>query len=191
MKLFILNLFTAICLLFSNNINSNTSKNIILVNLSNLDSKSIATEVNYRLKELLPEKSINVVIYKSPVQIPGSCKYNGRYRADKTIKYLNNKITKNDNSVLIGITNKDISCTVHGYYDYGVRGLSYPSLNTCVASNYRIHSSKYYAYTIIHEYLHTQGLNHCSDVNCIMSDGQNNYKFRNKLCSNCKKQLNH
>lgn len=49
-------------------------------------------------------------------------KAKSRYRADKIIKSLSAKA--DDHSIYIGLTHKDISCSIRGKADWGVQGLS-------------------------------------------------------------------
>ena len=57
-----------------------------------------------------------------------------RYRADKIIKSLSSKA--DGHNIYIGLTHKDISCSVHGKEDWGVQGLSLIPGKACVVSTF-------------------------------------------------------
>ena len=59
-----------------------------------------------------------------------------RYRADKIIRSI--AANANRHNIYIGLTHKDISCSVHGKKDWGVQGLSLIPGNACVASTFRV-----------------------------------------------------
>ncbi len=115
-----------------------------------------------------------------------------RYRADSLIKFLRGRV-KND-TVIIGITNKDISTSKGKINDWGVMGLGYRPGKSCIVSTYRLNkkqlSEQLYKVTA-HEFGHTQGLDHCPDKSCIMRDaeGRNPLNEENEFCPKCKSYL--
>ena len=82
-------------------------------------------------------------IYPCTIQVdpnidsPKSAYYRprNRYWAGGILKYLKQQ---SDEVVVIGLTNKDISTSIHGQFNYGIMGLSYTPGNSCVVSTYRL-----------------------------------------------------
>lgn len=117
-----------------------------------------------------------------------------RLRADSLVKYLDNK---NRNEFTIGITNQDISCTVHGVQDFGVLGLSFLGhrYNSCVVSTFRLKNKKDLWKLMAHEFTHGYfSQSHCKadDPHCIMQDakGKNpHFEIKDSLCNTCKKEI--
>ena len=56
-----------------------------------------------------------------------------RYRASKILDQQQG-LVKQPGDVVIGLTDKDISTSVHGYEDWGILGLSYLNKSNCVIS---------------------------------------------------------
>lgn len=115
-----------------------------------------------------------------------------RYRAD-TLIFLQRKSAK-PGHVIVGLTNKDISTTDGKVPDWGVMGLGYQPGQACVVSTYRLSKSnikEQFFKVAIHELGHTQGLNHCSDITCLMTDakGKNNTNKEKGFCEKCKNCL--
>jgi archaemetzincin len=115
-----------------------------------------------------------------------------RYRADSLIRYLGRFGTAD--TILIGLTNKDISTTKGQIRDWGIMGLGYCPGTSCVVSTYRLspkdRDSQFYK-VAIHELGHTQGLPHCKDTTCFMRDaeGGNTLNSEKDFCSSCKRFL--
>ena len=92
------------------------------------------------------DKSIKEVNPNTPLHKPGALpqsayyKPRNRYRADSLINYLWQRSTTK--SVLIGLTNKDISTTKGKIDDWGIMGLAYCPGHSCVVSTYRLDKSK-------------------------------------------------
>ena len=113
------------------------------------------------------------VILKPPIPLPPSAYYalGNRYRADTLIHYPGQM--GNANSLVIGITNKDISAAKDRIPDWGIMGLGYGPGNACVVSTFRLSagslSDQCYK-VVIHELGHTQGLPHCPNKSCFMCD---------------------
>ncbi len=83
-----------------------------------------------------------------------------RYRADKIIRSMT--ANANRHNIYIGLTHKDISCTVHGKKDWGVQGLSLIPGNACVASTFRVKDRRDFWKVVCHEFIHTYfTYNHC------------------------------
>lgn len=116
-------------------------------------------------------------------------KERNRYRADSTIKFLNNR-TK-EGFVTIGLTSKDISVTKGKIKDFGVMGLGYRPGKACIASDFRLskgNSDEQFYKIAVHELGHTQGLPHCPEKMCFMRDaeGKNPTNEETDFCKKCK-----
>lgn len=128
------------------------------------------------------------------IPLPSSAYYKprNRFSADTIIK-LQKKSAK-PNHVILGLTVKDICSDNKDIYDYGIMGLGYRPGNACVASTFRLKKSnlKEQFYKVaIHELGHTQGLDHCPDKTCLMTDaeGKNNTDNEKGFCKKCKSHL--
>ena len=115
-----------------------------------------------------------------------------RYRADKIIRSMT--ANANRHNIYIGLTHKDISCTVHGKKDWGVQGLSLIPGNACVASTFRVKDRRDFWKVVCHEFIHTYfTYNHCpkDDPSCLMqaAKGHPRYKGKEGLCSHCSSVL--
>jgi len=111
-----------------------------------------------------------------------------RYRADTLIRYLGRRV--HGDTVIIGLTNEDISSTKDNIPDWGIMGLGYCPGNACVASTYRLTksnmNSQFYK-VALHELGHTQGLPHCKNKTCFMRDaeGGNPLDEERGFCESC------
>ena len=111
-----------------------------------------------------------------------------RYRADKIIRTMSSKASKQN--IFIGLTHRDISCSVHGKADWGVLGLSLIPGKACVASTFRVRNKRYFPLVVCHEFIHTYfNYSHCpkDDSHCLMQDAKGHPNFKNKkgLCHYC------
>jgi archaemetzincin len=130
----------------------------------------------------------------NPIEMPHTAWYcpKARYRADSLIRILSR--TAGDNTVVLGLTTKDISHTNNNIVDYGIMGLGFCPGKSCIVSTYRLRKKnvKEQLYKIaIHELGHTQGLPHCADTTCYMRDaeGKNHTQYLNSFCVTCKNKL--
>ena len=119
-------------------------------------------------------------------------KAKSRYRADKIIKSLSAKA--DDHSIYIGLTHKDISCSIRGNADWGVQGLSLIPGKACVVSTFRVKDRHDFWKVACHEFIHTYfNYLHCpkDDPRCLMQDakGHPNYKNKKGLCPYCQSVL--
>lgn len=133
-------------------------------------------------------------VLKNNRSIPESFYYTprNRYRADSLIRFLKTQIGKD--SIIVGILNEDISTTKDGVVDWGVMGLGYRPGNSCVVSSFRINKKKRAEQlykVVLHELGHTEGLDHCPEVTCLMRDaeGGNPLDEEKDFCGQCKAQL--
>src|SRR6202000_1310347 len=111
----------------------------------------------------------------NPIQLPQSAYYSprNRYRADSIISYLD-RFGRAD-TVIIGLTAKDISMNKGNIKDWGIMGLGFQPGNACVISAFRLSKSNLseQLYKIaLHELGHTQGLPHCKNKICYMRDAE-------------------
>ena len=152
-------------------------------------SPALANVVYKQIRILHPQ-----TILKKPIGFPNGSYYRarGRYRADSIIHYLNR--FGNSDTVIIGLTGKDISTTKGNIKDWGVMGLGYCPGNACVVSAFRLKktnlSIQFYK-VAIHELGHTQGLPHCKKKTCFMRDaeGGNHLDEETDFCVSCKSFL--
>ena len=149
-------------------------------------------QVNYIFKKL--KKIIPQVVLNNPIALPQRAYYKprNRYRAD-TLNFILKKTTKNG-YVTIGLTNKDLSTDNGNIVDWGVMGLAYVPGKSCTVSPFRLSKkniNEQYFKVAIHELGHTQGLPHCADIRCLMTDakGKNNTDKEEGFCEKCKSFL--
>lgn len=117
-----------------------------------------------------------------------------RYRAEKILRKNNEEYKKG--TVMISVTKADISTTVHGQADFGIRGLSFTNGKGCVVSTYRCSASNPFWKVAAHEFIHTYWKRgHCvkDDPKCVMQDakGKGYLKAATGLCDACVKDLKH
>lgn len=115
-----------------------------------------------------------------------------RYRADTIIKSLSAKA--NDHNIYIGLTHKDISCSIRGNADWGVQGLSLIPGKACVVSTFRVKDRHDFWKVVCHEFIHTYfNYHHCpkDDPHCLMQDAKGHPYYKNKkgLCPYCQSVL--
>lgn len=144
----------------------------------------------------IPKSDIDACIsVKENKAVPASCLYKprNRYWAGAILKMLHAEHGGNDEIVTIGLTNRDISSSVHGHFNYGIMGLGYHPGDAAVVSTYRLKRKENLWKVVMHEFLHTRGLPHCKKDNprCIMQDahGKDTFYQKNSLCDDCKKRL--
>ena len=165
------------------------ANSVILIQPFNDFTPELTNSVYAKLKEINPN-----TILKTPLQLPIKAYYppRNRYRADSLIKYLSN--FGSADTVIIGMTNKDISSTKGSVSDFGIMGLGYCPGNSCVVSTFRLaktNLSEQFYKLAIHELGHTQGLPHCSNKICFMRDanGKNVLNEEKDFCKSCKSFL--
>ena len=116
-----------------------------------------------------------------------------RYRASKILdKQAGLKSQKND--AIIGLTDKDISTSAHGYDDWGILGLSYMGYSNCVISTFRVKDKSQFWKVVLHEFGHAYlGLDHCpnNDPQCFMVDcnGKPDLARERYLCDTCSNSI--
>ena len=141
-----------------------------------------------QLKQVSPH-----VILNDAIPLPAFAYYRprDRYRADSMISYLNHN---GKDTIIVGITNRDISIAKGKITDWGIMGLGLTPGNACVVSTFRLpqknRMAQLYKLTL-HELGHTQGLSHCTNKYCLMRDaeGSNHFDETPGFCANCKALL--
>lgn len=140
-------------------------------------------------------KTINPnVVLRENIPFPKNSYYEprNRYRADTIIKTIKNNIGKD--SVIVGLSNSDISVTKGKNQDWGVMGLGYHPGKACVVSDFRMskqNRDEQFYKVVLHELGHTEGLPHCPIKTCLMRDaeGKNHLNEENDFCIKCKTYL--
>ena len=148
-----------------------------------------AKKVFAQIKTINPD-----VVLKDNIPFPENSVYKprNRYRADSIIKSLHYNIGRD--SVIVGLSNSDISTTKNGVKDWGVMGLGYQPGKACVVSDFRLsnkNKNEQFYKLVLHELGHTAGLPHCETKTCLMRDakGGNPFDQEKDFCSNCKRFL--
>lgn len=118
-------------------------------------------------------------------------KAKSRYRASKILDQQQG-LQEQPSDVILGLTNSDISTTLHGYDDWGILGLSYLKRNNCVISTFRVKDKSQFWKVVLHEFGHGFfGLPHCpnNDSRCFMVDanGKPNLTPQIHFCDSCSK----
>jgi archaemetzincin len=133
-------------------------------------------------------------LLRPSIKLPESAWYapRARYRADELLRVLQTMVS--GDTVIIGMTSKDISTTKDGIKDWGIMGLGYRPGDACVVSTYRlakVNLGDQFIKVAIHELGHTQGLPHCPVQTCFMRDakGGNPLNEETGFCSSCKSFL--
>ena len=134
---------------------------------------------------------------KGIAAMPATAYYKPRNRANLLLEDLKKY---NGYDKVIGITNKDISTSSNGVYDWGIMGLAYRPGKQCVISTFRIKTPDKILFNdrlvkvALHELGHTMGLPHCTfSRTCFMEAAEGTIKSADRetrfLCSNCKKLI--
>lgn len=107
-----------------------------------------------------------------------------RYRAEKLLDYLNDKVKTDECFAVIGFTKLDISTTKGKYRDWGILGLGEVGGTAAVVSSYRLtrrtkrrKAKKRTVKVVNHELGHVLGLDHYDDeAGCVMNDARGTVK---------------
>jgi archaemetzincin len=111
---------------------TNKPRVIIIQPFSDLSTSQI--EITYKqLKAINPN-----IVLRTVIALPAAAFYKARnrYRADSLIRFLSTLANKD--TVVLGMTGKDISSTNGTVEDWGVMGLGYCPGNACVVSTFRL-----------------------------------------------------
>lgn len=103
-----------------------------------------------------------------------------RWRAEKILDYLNDKVMSDECFAVIGFTKLDISTTKGKYRDWGILGLGEVGGTAAVVSSYRLtrrtkrrKARKRTVKVVNHELGHVLGLEHYDDeAGCVMNDAR-------------------
>lgn len=154
------------------------------------EAERIVEDIKRNMPILEQEKNVQITILE-PRQLPSMAysKTYGRYRADSLLSY-ESRVNTDKDIVLMGLTHKDISTTIHGQKDFGIIGYSLCPGRSSVVSTYRIARREDAWKTVVHEFFHTQGVPHCpnDDPSCIMCDAKGQapkYSQKKGLCHDC------
>lgn len=148
-------------------------------------------DVQNCLDTLIPEKKFKVKTLPNR-QLPAQCFYQPRkrYRADSILVY---QTIFNNSNYIVGVLNTDISCSAHGYEDFGILGLGSRPGKTAVVSSFRVKNKLLFYKVAVHEFLHTLGMPHCSenDRSCYMCDADKVPRLEKevRLCESCREEL--
>ena len=151
----------------------------------------LQADVQNCLDTLIQEKKFKVKTLNNR-QLPAYCYYTprNRYRADSIIVY---QTTFSNSNYIVGVLNTDISCSAHGYADFGILGLGSCPGKTAVVSNHRVRNKSMFYKVAVHEFLHTLGMPHCSedDRSCYMcdADGTPQLEKEVRLCESCRETI--
>jgi archaemetzincin len=142
-----------------------------------------------KMKDISPK-----TILRNAIPLPLSAYYSqrNRYCADSIINYLDH--FGSADTVIIGLTTKDISTTKGKIIDWGVMGLGFQPGNACIVSTYRLSKTNLSDQLFkisLHELGHTQGLPHCKNKFCYMRDaeGGNHLDEETNFCASCRSFL--
>jgi len=152
-------------------------------------SPALVNNVYRNLKNINPHAILSIA-----VPLPASAYFQprNRYRADSLLDFLRKK--GNADTVIVGLTNRDISTTKGNIADWGVMGLCRQPGDACVVSTFRLNPTRLnvqFYKVILHELGHTAGLPHCPDPHCLMRDaeGGNHLDEETGFCPKCNAYL--
>lgn len=177
-----------------------TENDTVIINIQPLDGiknvDNMATDFKkYYLVPLgMDNYKINILPHKDT---PDSAynKAHTRFRATKVLNYLHDNTPVRE--FTIGITDKDLSTSIHGSDDYGILGIAFlgNDKRACITSTYRLKFKKDLWKLVAHEFTHGFfGAGHCDmdDSYCIMQDAKGKSpKFEDKgyLCASCWRKI--
>jgi predicted Zn-dependent protease len=128
--------------------------------------------------------------------LPDSAYYQPRNRYLSKV-LLNQLLSfRQPNSLVLGITKKDISVAIHGYDNFGIMGQSLLNQHVAIASTWRVGKvnnlkRQDFKKLMLHELAHSVGMPHCKTDNCILHDAEKKNRFSSSpsFCDTCKQRL--
>lgn len=182
-------ILSIVLLLFLTNCSQDNHHKVIVIQPLGNFSKEDAKRVLGQIKIIYSN-----TILKNNISLPKSAYYKARnrYRADSIINRLSYQV--GNDSIIIGLTKKDISITKGKFKDWGVMGLGFCPGKACIVSSFRLSKNKtdeQFYKVALHELGHTQGLPHCKNKTCLMRDaeGGNPLNEEKEFCLSCKNRL--
>jgi len=165
-------------------------KTVTILALGSVDAASLRS-MEARLEKDLPVK----VRVAKQVNLPKETytKPRNRYRADKLLDWL---VKQDRADVVLGVTAKDISTTLHDRADWGVFGLAFCPGRAAVISSFRlqkkggVNPDERLRRVAVHEVGHALGLDHCPR-DCIMADAKGKIQSIDRHTSFCASCLGH
>ena len=154
-------------------------------------AKEVSRQLVHALDEHVAELAVTdvVILPNKPLTDDLLNDAKTRYRAQKILDQQRGT-RKERNDVVIGLTDKDISTSIHGQEDFGILGLTYVGMNNSVISTFRVSDKSQFWKVVLHEFGHGYlGLHHCpnNDKSCFMVDAQGkpNLAPQRHFCDSC------
>jgi archaemetzincin len=128
--------------------------------------------------------------------LPDSAYYQprGRYLSNVLLNQLLH--FRRANTLVLGVTEKDISTAVHGCDNFGIMGQASMNQMAAVVSTWRLGKVKNlkkddFKKLMLHELAHSVGLRHCKTDNCILhaAEKKNRFSYSPSFCNVCRQQL--
>jgi archaemetzincin len=177
---------------------------IIIQPLGNIS----AARIQFIKKEVAAFYKCNELTVNKSLPLPATAWYapRQRYIADSLLSFLRS-VCKTEKTIILGLTDKDISTEKGTNPNYGIMGLGFCPGNACVVSTFRLHKKisaigiqaeniflDRLAKVCFHELGHNLGLPHCAaGDSCLMSDAGGTIvqvdKERKIFCGPCKKKV--
>jgi len=162
-------------------------------------SRARAIEVSKQLQEALGKHMGGLavtdvqVLPNKPLTEDLMNKAKTRYRARKILEQQRG-LLEHKGDAIIGLTDSDISTTLHNHEDWGILGLSFLKQANCVISTYRVKDKSQFWKVVLHEFGHGfLGLPHCpnNDRRCFMVDanGKPDLAKQRYFCDSCSKYI--
>lgn len=138
-------------------------------NFTEKEAAKVTKELEPALSKIFPDMKWHFEIFSNkPLPEDAYYKPRNRYLGNVLLKHL----TTTKDKFIIGLTHKDISFKIHGYDNYGIRGLTPIGGNNSIVSDYRGKGNEFIM-VIAHEFLHGYSrAPHCKNPACLMCDHQ-------------------
>lgn len=138
-------------------------------NFTEKEAAKVTKELGPAMSKIFPQMTWHFeVLPNKPLPEDAYYKPRNRYLANVLLKHLGTTKGK----FIFGLTHKDISFKIHGYDNYGIRGLTPIGGNNSIVSNYRAKGNEFIM-VMVHEFLHGYSkAPHCKNPECLMCDHQ-------------------